>query len=427
MDRDGDLKGSDIMSKWYPKNGRVIFHVDMNSFYASVEMAYNPELKGKPLAIAGNPEERRGIIVTSSYEARAKGVKTTMPLWQAKRLCPELIVLRPNFDRYRQASKEMFSIMAEITSLVQPVSIDEGYLDISDCAHLGSPLDIADKLQKRLKNELDLPCSIGIAPNKFLAKMASDMKKPMGITVLRKRDLPTKLWPLNIGEMYGVGEKTAEKLQKINILKIGDLIEADLFQLKRILGINGERIQQRAKGIDTSPVDPEAIHDFKSIGNSETLREDTTDDTTITTLLRKLSRKVAVRLARKEVVAQTLQIMIRYYNRKTITRSVTKSNYFSSEEDIYMIASDLFETNWNGEPIRLLGVTAQGLVEKDQIVEQLNLFNYQDHLEDEALQKVIDQLSTKYGKNPFRTIKEEADNDTPTTSFQKDFLDDFKQ
>ncbi|WP_440895794.1 DNA polymerase IV [Amphibacillus sp. Q70] len=415
------------MSKWYPKNGRVIFHVDMNSFYASVEAAYNPELKGKPLAIAGNPEERRGIIVTSSYEARAKGIKTTMPLWKARQLCPELIVLRPNFERYRHASKELFSIMAEMTPLVQPVSIDEGYLDISECASLGTPLEIAENLQNRLKNELDLPCSIGIAPNKFLAKMASDMKKPLGITVLRKRDLPTKLWPLNIGDMYGVGEKTAEKLNKIDIFKIGDLIEADLFQLKRALGINGERIQQRAKGIDTSPVDPEAVYDFKSIGNSETLREDTTDDTTIMTLLRKLARKVAVRLVRKEVVAQTLQITIRYYDRKTITRSVTKSIYFSSEEDIFTIANDLFETNWNGEPIRLLGVTAQGLVEKGQIVEQLSLFNYQDHLEDEALQKVIDQLSSKYGKNPFQTIKEEADKDTPTTSFQKDFLDDFKQ
>lgn len=416
-----------MMSKWYPKNGRVIFHLDMNSFYASVEAAYNPELKGKPLAIAGNPEERRGIIVTSSYEARAKGVKTTMPLWQAKRLCPELIVLRPNFDRYRKASKEIFSIMAEITPLVQPVSIDEGYIDITDCYDLGSPLDIAEKLQNRLMNELDLPCSIGIAPNKFLAKMASDMKKPNGITVLRIRDLPTKLWPLDIQEMYGVGEKTAEKLRKIEINKIGDLIEADHFQLKRILGINGERIQQRAQGIDTSPVDPDAIYDFKSIGNSETLREDTTDEKITTALLRKLARKVAVRLVRKEVIAQTLQITIRYYDRKTITRSVTRPNYFSSEEEIFTIASELFDINWNGQPIRLLGVTAQSLVDKDQAMEQLNLFDYQDHIEDEAIQDVIDQLSTKYGKNPFQKIKKDLEEDTPTTSFQKDFLDDFRR
>ncbi|BAM47325.1 DNA polymerase IV [Amphibacillus xylanus] len=414
------------MSVWYPKNGRVIFHVDINSFYASVEAAYNPSLKGKPLAIAGNPEERRGIIVTSSYEARAKGIKTTMPLWQAKNLCPELIVLPPNFDRYRHASQEIFKLMAEITPLVQPVSIDEGYLDITDCYELGSPLDIAYNLQMRIKNELDLPCSIGIAPNKFLAKMASDMKKPMGITVLRIRDLPKKLWPRQIEEMYGVGEKTADKLRRIGVNKIGDLVEADRFTLRRILGVNGERLQERAKGIDPSPVDPDAIYDFKSIGNSETLREDTTDETVIATLLRRLARKVAVRLERKEVVAQTLQIMIRYHDRRTITRSLTHDEYFFMEDQIFAIANELFDVNWNGEPIRLLGITAQNLIEKEQAVEQLNLFTYQDHLEDEALQKVIDQLSEKYGENPFKKIKQPVNNDRPTTSFQKDFLDDYK-
>lgn len=414
------------MSVWYPKKGRVIFHVDINSFYASVEAAYNPSLKGKPLAIAGNPEERRGIIVTSSYEARAKGIKTTMPLWQAKNLCPELIVLPPNFDRYRHASQEIFKLMAEITPLVQPVSIDEGYLDITDCYELGSPLDIAYNLQMRIKNELDLPCSIGIAPNKFLAKMASDMKKPMGITVLRIRDLPKKLWPRQIEEMYGVGEKTADKLRRIGVNKIGDLVEADRFTLRRILGVNGERLQERAKGIDPSPVDPDAIYDFKSIGNSETLREDTTDETVIATLLRRLARKVAVRLERKEVVAQTLQIMIRYHDRRTITRSLTHDEYFFMEDQIFAIANELFDVNWNGEPIRLLGITAQNLIEKEQAVEQLNLFTYQDHLEDEALQKVIDQLSEKYGENPFKKIKQPVNNDRPTTSFQKDFLDDYK-
>lgn len=414
------------MSKWYPKNGRVIFHLDMNSFYASVEAAYNPALKGKPLAIAGNPEERRGIIVTSSYEARKYGVRTTMPVWQARRLCPELIIIRPNFERYRHASKEMFKMMAEITPYVQPVSIDEGYMDISECQALGSPLEIAEALQSRIKSELDLPCSIGIAPNKFLAKMASDMKKPMGITVLRKRDLPEKLWPLPIEDMYGVGAKTAEKLRKLDICTIGDLVKTDTFQLKHTLGVNGERLQKRASGEDQSPVDPNAIYDFKSIGNSETLPEDTVDDSKITQLLRKLSRKVANRLERREVVCQTIQLMIRYHNRKTITRSVTKAQYISEEADIFWVANDLFEQHWTGEPIRLLGVTAQGLVEKTAIAEQLDLFHYQDQVENEAIQGVIDQLTDKYGKNPFKSTKQKRDDIQPGTSFQKDFLDDFR-
>ncbi|MCZ0701799.1 DNA polymerase-4 [Natronobacillus azotifigens] len=415
------------MTRWYPKNGRVIFHVDMNSFYASVEAAYNPDLKGKPLAIAGNPEERRGIIVTSSYEARAKGVKTTMPLWQAKKLCPELIVMRPNFERYRKASSEIFKMMAEITPYVQPVSIDEGYLDITDCHEQGSPLEIAEQLQAKILNELDLPCSIGIAPNKFLAKMASDMKKPMGITVLRKRDLPQKLWPLAIGEMYGVGEKTAEKLNKLDIYTIGDLVGSDLFQLKRVLGINGERLQNRAKGIDSSPVDPDAIYDFKSIGNSETLREDTTDDNVIKPLFRKLSRKVSVRLKRKKVVGQTLQVMIRYDDRKTITRSITQSNFLEEEDEIFSLAYDLFEKHWSGDPIRLLGVTVQSLVEKKEISEQLDLFSYQKETKNEKLIDVMNKLTSKYGKNIFQKSEVQEDRSQPRTSFQKDFLDDYRK
>src|SRR5690625_3897264 len=178
------------------KRAKVIFHIDMNSFYASVEMAYHPRLKGKAIAIAGNVEERRGIIVTSSYEARAKGVKTTMHVWQAKKLCPNLEVLPPNFERYRAASQALFALLKSYTPLVEPISIDEGFIDATYYLNEGGhPLKLATDIQKRIKKELNLPCSLGIAPNKFLAKMASDMKKPNGITILRKRDLPKMLWP----------------------------------------------------------------------------------------------------------------------------------------------------------------------------------------------------------------------------------------
>lgn len=415
------------MSKWYPKNGRVIFHVDMNSFYASVEIAYDPSLKGKPLAIAGNPEERRGIIVTSSYEARAKGVKTTMPLWEAKKLCPNLIVMRPNFDRYRKASSEMFKMLAAITPYVQPVSIDEGYMDITECASLGSPLEIADRLQKQISDELDIPCSIGIAPNKFLAKMASDMKKPMGITVLRKRDLPKKLWPLPVGEMHGIGAKTAEKLKKIDIITIKDLVEADTYSLKRLLGINGERLKNRAEGNDPSLVDPDAIYDFKSIGNSETLPEDTINDNEIKKMIKKLARKVSTRLKRKEVVGQNVQIMIRFHDRKTITRSVKLQEYIEEEDTIYSISYDLFEKHWNGDPIRLLGVTVQDLVDKKIISQQLNLFTYEKDASKEKLYQTMEQLSEKYGENTFKKMRQVEDKSQPRTSFQKDYLDDYRK
>lgn len=416
------------MSQWYPKKGRVIFHVDMNSFYASVEMAFDPKLKGKPLAIAGNPEERKGIVVTSSYEARAKGVKTTMQLWQARKLCPELIVLRPNFDRYRTASKEMFQMLAEITPYVQPVSIDEGYIDVTGTEQHGSPIEIAQNLQQKISSELDLPCSIGIAPNKFLAKMASDMKKPMGITILRKRDIHEKLWPLPIEEMYGVGEKTAEKLRAVDINTIRDLANGDAYQLKRILGINGERLQNRANGIDVRPVDPDAVHEFKSIGSSQTLAEDTTDETAIRKLMHQLADNVERRMKRKQAAGQSVQIMIRYHDHKTITRSKKLPHFIENKDDILHFSNELFQKHWNLEPIRLLGITVQDVDEKKNLAKQLDLFTYEKEAGKEKLYEAMDELSQKYGNNIFKQLhNDDKDEEKPRTSFQKDFLDDFKK
>ncbi|WP_042145825.1 DNA polymerase IV [Paucisalibacillus sp. EB02] len=405
---------------------RIIFHLDMNSFYASVEMAYNPAFKGKPLAVAGNPEERRGIIITSNYEARANGVKTTMPIWQAKKLCPDLIVVRPNFDRYRTASREIFKIMYGITPFVEPVSIDEGYMDITDAVEVDKTLQLAESLQQKIKNDLDLPCSIGIAPNKFLAKMASDMKKPMGITVLRKRDIPEKLWPLPVGEMYGVGKKTAEKLISIDINTIGELAEADVYRLKQILGINGERLKNRANGMDLRPVDPDAVNEFKSIGSSETLPMDTTDEMEIKGLFSALAENVEKRMKRKQAAGRSIQITIRYHDRKTITRSKKIPNFIDKKEEILKVALELFELHWNKEPIRLLGITVQDVEEKQNIVQQLDLFTYKKDAEKEKLYSAIEELTQKLGKNPFIKVKENV-KEQPRTSFQKDFLDDFRK
>lgn len=416
-----------MMSQWYPKKGRVILHIDMNCFYASVEMSLNPNLKGKPVAIAGNPEERRGIIVTSSYEARAKGVKTTMPLWEAKKLCPELIVLPPNFDKYRLASQRMFKILADITPLIEPISIDEGYLDISECQHLGNPIEIANHIQKKILNDLDLPSSIGIGPNKFLAKMASDMKKPLGITILRIRDLEHVLWPLPVNEMYGVGSKTAEKLNLIGVKTIGDLANKDVYDLTQLLGINGERLKNRANGIDPRPVDPDAVNEFKSIGSSQTLPGDTTNEQEIIELMHKLSRNVEQRMKRRNAVGLSVQIMIRYDDRKTVTRSQKLPRYIDEQKDIFEIAHDLFQRHWNNKPIRLLGITMQDLEVKQNIAQQLNLFTYEKEIEKMKLQSTIEKLSEKYGDDTFKKINIAEDNNQFRTSFQKDFLDDYKK
>lgn len=415
------------MSKWYPKKGRVIFHIDMNCFYAAVEMSHNTSLKGKPVAIAGNPEERKGIIVTSSYEARAKGVKTTMPLWQARKLCPRLIVLPPNFERYRQASQRMFKILADITPSIEPVSIDEGYLDISDCQHLGNPIEIATNLQKRILEELDLPCSIGIGPNKFLAKMGSDMKKPLGITILRIRDLKHTLWPLPVEEMYGIGDKTAEKLHLIDVQTIGDLAQRDVYDLTQLLGINGERLKNRANGIDPRLVDPEAVNAFKSIGSSQTLPDDTTNRAEIYTLMQQLAKSVEQRMKRRNAVGLSVQVMIRYHDRKTVTRSQKLPKYIDEQEDILQIAQDLFQTHWNMDPIRLLGITMQDLEVKESIAQQLDLFTYEREIEKMKLQSTVDKLSEKYGADTFKQLKVAENEDPFQTSFQKDILDDYRR
>jgi DNA polymerase IV len=419
------------MKEMYPKKGRVILHVDMNSFYASVEMAYEPELKGKPVAIAGNVEERRGIIITCSYEARKFGVKTTMPLWEAKKLCPQLIIRKPNFDRYRTASIAMFEILRNYTELVEPVSIDEGYLDITNSYELGSPIEIAQSIQKRVLEQLDLPCSIGIAPNKFLAKTASDMKKPMGITILRKRDIPSVLWPLNTSEMHGVGKKTAEKLTTIGIHTIGELAAGNEIQLKSLLGINGIRIKERANGVDNRPVDPESVSDFKSIGNSTTLPKDTTNQQELYRVLESLAETVSVRLKRKNVLAATLGITIRFKDRKTITRSKKLSNPIQQKEDIASMAKQIFIKEWNGNPIRLLGITGYDLVEHDLAFKQLDLFSFEKDAKKEPLLKTLSTLQDKYGKNIIKNAGarklDNAHNVGTGTSFNKDFLRTFPQ
>lgn len=420
------------MKEMYPKKGRVILHVDMNCFYASVEMAYDPKLKGKPLAVAGNPEERRGIIVTCSYEARSYGVKTTMPLWEAKRLCPQLIVRTPNFERYRAASMAMFEVLQQYSKLVEPVSIDEGYVDLTDSHELGSPIDIAKSIQKRILNELDLPCSIGIAPNKFLAKMASDMKKPMGITILRKRDIPAILWPMEVEEMHGVGKKTGDKLRQINIRTIADLAKANDIQLRSLLGINGIRLKERANGIDNRKVDPDSVSDFKSIGNSTTLPHDLSNQQELLKILEMLSAKVSARLKRKNVFATSLGVTIRYKDRKTITRSKKLTNPVASSEELFHAAKQIFIKHWSGDLVRLLGITGTDLVYENEAVKQLDLFSYEREAKKEPLIGVVNKLKEKYGthiiEEASKHVSSSEDASIGTdTSFNKDFLKDLHQ
>ncbi|MEW9500332.1 DNA polymerase IV [Jeotgalibacillus marinus] len=409
------------------KRGRVILHVDMNSFYASVEAAHDPSLKGKPLAIAGNPQERKGIVVTCSYEARAFGVKTTMPLWEAKKCCPQLIVMRPNFDRYRQASKAMFELLRSFTPHVEPVSIDEGYMDLTEILGETSPIELIQKIQDQILRELDLPCSIGVAPNKFLAKMASDMKKPRGITILRKRDIPAIMWPMPAQAMHGVGKKTAKKLETIGITTISELAHGEDLQLKALLGINGKRLKDRANGIDDRKVDPDSIYDLKSVGHSTTLPSDVTNQSELIGILHKLSEKVSLRLKAKSMLGYGVSVMIRFKDRKTITRSIMLKSPIASIDELHSVAKSLFLTHWDGTPIRLLGVTSQELIERNQAVKQLDLFNYEEDAKHEPIDRLLEDIEKRYGSGKLKRgiqMNRKSHKSSAQTSFSKEFLQD---
>ncbi|MCM3357130.1 MULTISPECIES: DNA polymerase IV [unclassified Psychrobacillus] len=411
------------------KRNRIIFHLDMNSFYASVEQAHNPSLKGKPIAVAGNPKERRGILVTCSYEARARGIYTTMSVWEAKRKCPELILLPPNFESYRAASKAMFDILRSYTPMVEPVSIDEGYIDLTDVDIQNDAVGFAKSIQQRILRELDLPCSIGIAPNKFLAKTASNMKKPMGITVLRKREVSQQLWHLPVIEMHGVGESTSKKLESLGIITIGNIASANPEILKSKLGKAGARLYNRSHGIDDREVNPESIFETKSVGNSTTLPYDETNMDELQKVLRRLSGKVASRLESKNLAGRSITIHIRDASWKNKTRSKTVTNRLFKEDEIFQLAFQLFESAWNSEPIRLLGVTVNNVFDKGESVEQLSIFNYEEHAKEEPILKLVEQLQTKFGAGIIkRGIKlDKKPSFESKTSFSKDFLDDHER
>ncbi|WP_298468518.1 DNA polymerase IV [uncultured Psychrobacillus sp.] len=411
------------------KRNRIIFHLDMNSFYASVEQAHNPSLKGKPIAVAGNPKERRGILVTCSYEARARGIYTTMSVWEAKRKCPELILLPPNFESYRAASKAMFDILRSYTPMVEPVSIDEGYIDLTDVDIQDDAVAFAKSIQQRILRELDLPCSIGIAPNKFLAKTASNMKKPMGITVLRKREVSQQLWHLPVIEMHGVGESTSKKLESLGIITIGNIASANPEILKSKLGKAGARLYNRSHGIDDREVNPESIFETKSVGNSTTLPYDETNMDELQKVLRRLSGKVASRLESKNLAGRSITIHIRDASWKNKTRSKTVTNRLFKEDEIFQLAFQLFESAWDSEPIRLLGVTVNNVFDKGESVEQLSIFNYEEHAKEEPILKLVEQLQTKFGAGIIkRGIKlDKKPSFESKTSFSKDFLDDHER
>jgi len=395
---------------------RVVLLVDMNAFYISCESTRHPEIEGKPAAVAGDPINRTGIILTANYEARKCGIKTTMILRDALRLCPNLIIIPPDHQFYEQKSKEVMEILSSYTPVVEQNSIDEAWLDMTGCSGIfGEPLESAKNIMERIKNELGLWCSIGISENKFLSKMASEMKKPLGITELWKKDIKQKMWPLPVNYMYGVGKQTAIKLQNMGIKTIKELALYDKEYLFKNLGKMGAEIYLLANGIDTSLVTPNSNNDMKSIGRSITLPHDTLDIEYAKTVLLELSDEVGMTARKHGKKGHTIQINIKYSDFKSITRQMAVPATFLIK-DIYTTGVELLEKNWNKKPIRLLGISLSGF-DNDYESEQLSLFELNDVNDEksdagkiESIENAIHNIRQKYGPSiikPGALIKKE--------------------
>ena len=377
---------------------RQIIHVDMNAFYASCHKAENTIWRDQPLLVAGDPRKRHGIILTASYEARRCGVKTGMPVWQARRLCPEGVFVPPDHKLYQAYSHNILSIMKDYTPLVEPFSIDEAWLDVTGCTRLfGTVEEIGRNLQKRILAELSIPCSVGISDNKFLAKMASEREKPSGFTVLPQDIIAENLWPLPVEEMVGVGRKMAPALKEMGVETIGQLASMPVRLLTGRFGIVGEALQHLANGRDESPVDPGALDTVKSVGHSLTLPRDINNPEDVAAVLLNLSEKVGRRLRQGGYVARTVTLTVKDQNFVSSTRSKTLGDPTGHTEDIYGTALDIYRRQYDSwRKVRLLGVSVSNLLPGNAGT-QLSLWGRADDKLDQ-LTRAADGLRDRYGE-----------------------------
>lgn len=377
---------------------RIIFHIDLNAFFASCETILRPELQNLPLAITGEKSSKRGIVVTANYVARQYGVHSAMPLMQAKKKCPHLVVASANFDLYRKISQQFIQLLHEYSDQVEKASIDEAYVDVTHLYQEIHPLHLAQQIQQRILNELKIGCSIGVAPNKFLAKMASDMKKPNGITVLRKRDLPHILWPMPIEEMFGVGKASSPKLKQLGINTIGDLVHyKDVDKIEQLFGHHALKWIENAKGNDQNPINPNKYEVPSSIGHSTTFSKDYCFAEEIKAEAKRMCIKTSNRLKKYGLYAKTISIQLKDTSFKQITRSQTVQVPIQSVNELYPIIEELFDEHWEGQALRLIGVNTTNLVNTNKVTQQLNLFNYQSFASEEKLNQTIQQIKTKHG------------------------------
>ena len=379
---------------------RYIFLVDMNCFFISCETVRRPELAGKPAAVAGDPQKRAGIILTANYEARAFGVKTAMTIYEAQKFCPSIQLVPPDHTYYSACSRQVMDVLHHYTPIVEQNSVDEAWLDMTGCLRAGQmPEAAARSIMQAVKQECGLDCSIGISSNKFLAKMAADMKKPRGITTLWPADVRQRLWPLPVGEIYGVGKKMREKLAGIGIMTIGDLVQFGQESMRARFGKYGVEIYRHVCGIDHDPVTPHMTDEMKSIGRSTTLPQDITELAQAQQAVLPLCDDLAARARRHHKRGTTVQIQLKYADFTGITRQKPVSSTDTAKV-IYDTACALLKEHWNGRPVRLVGVALSGFEKgENRQISFTDLLGVPEtpKRKDTKLEEAVDRIRGKYG------------------------------
>ncbi|RPI92524.1 MAG: DNA polymerase IV [Chloroflexi bacterium] len=390
---------------------RTILHIDLDAFYCAVEETRNPELRGKAFAVGGKPDER-GVVASCSYAARRMGVRSAMPMGKAIRLCPGLVIVSSRHHLYSEVSEQVMARLHDLTSLVEQISIDEAFLDISDIRE--SPEVIARRLQSRIRDELQLPCSIGIASNKLLAKLATEVGKalrsqstqrelgpPNALTIVPFGEEAAFMAPLPAEMLWGVGPKTSARLTELGIHTIGDIAKWPESELVRMFGENGRDLARHSKGIDDRPIVTE--HETKSISQEITYSKDVRDDKVLQKTLHEMSVEVAAQLRRNNLAGKTIKLKLRWPDFTTLTRQTTLNSPTDQDEEIERVALDLLRSvRKPNQAVRLIGVGVTGL---GQPIRQLGLWDSSEAVlrinseKERKLQGVMDELQGRYGRN----------------------------
>ncbi|MET0405548.1 MAG: DNA polymerase IV [Cystobacter sp.] len=393
---------------------RAIIHVDMDAFYASVEQRDRPELRGKPLIVGG--DARRGVVVAASYEVRKYGVRSALPMARALKMAPHALVVKPRFHAYSEASEQVFSIFERYTPLIEPLSLDEAFLDVTASVGLfGAPADIARRIRKEISSETGLPSSAGIAAVKFVAKIASDVAKPNGQREVRAEETVAFLAALPVGRLWGVGPKTEEGLQRAGLQTIGDVARRDVAWMEAKWGSAGRHLWELAQGIDTREVVPD--REAKSVGAEDTFDEDLAGVEALSPYLHAQALRVGRRMRRAGVKGRVVQLKLKFSDFTLITRRTTLPSTTDDGQTLYRVARELLEKAHEDKPVRLTGVSVQELGNEEP-PRQLGLFSAPEApRRSDKLNAALDRIAERFGAQAVTTAdvagNAEADPERP--------------